>query len=125
MRVTNGMFAKIPTFMRALQLLHFTFPASEAITTAAIDLYINGEEVHLQEIKLTGDDTSVQGLVIYGSGTMKIPSFELDVELHPRVGWPIIRQIMGALGDQLYAVKVTGQLLDPEITFEPLPNLAR
>jgi len=125
MRVTNGMFAKIPTFMRALQLLHFTLPTAEAITTAAIDLYINGEEVHLQEIKLTGDDTSVQGLVIYGSGKMKIPSFELDVELHPRVGWPIIRQIMGALGDQLYAVKVTGQLLDPEITFEPLPNLTR
>lgn len=125
MKVTNGMFAKVPTFMRALQLLHFTLPASTAITTASIDLYIEGEKVELQEIKLTGDDTSVQDLVIRGSGTMKIPSFELDVELNPRVGWPIIRQIMGAIGDQLYAVKVTGPLLDPEITFEALPNLAR
>jgi len=125
MKVTNGMFAKIPTIMRALQVLHFTLPTSNAITTALVNLYIEGEEVHLQEIKLTGDDTSIQGLVIRGSGTIKIPSFELDVDLHPRVGWPIIRQIMGALSDQLYAVKVRGQLLDPAITFEPLPIFAK
>jgi len=125
MKVRNGMFAKIPTVIRALQVLHFTLPTSDSITTATIDLYIDGEDVHLEEIRLTGNDTSVQGLVIKGSGTIKIPSFELDVELHPRVGWPIIRQVMGALGDQLYEVKVTGQLLDPTITFEPLPNFSK
>jgi hypothetical protein len=79
----------------------------------------------LEEIKLTGDDTSVQGLVIKGSGTLEVPSFDLDVKLYPRIGWPVFRQIFGAIGDQFYAVKVTGQLLDPKITIETLPNMSQ
>ena len=125
MQVTNGMYAKIPTFMRALQLLHFTLPTTSSLTTASINLCIDGEKVQLEEIKLTGDDTSVQGLVIKGSGTLEVPSFDLDVKLYPRIGWPVFRQIFGAIGDQFYAVKVTGQLLDPKITIETLPNMSQ
>ena len=109
--------------MRALQLLQLTLPTTEAISTVSINLYINGENVVIEQIKLTGDDTSVQGLVISGSGKLEVPSFELDVELHPRAGWPILRDVTGALGDQLFSIKVTGQLLDPTITYVPLPIL--
>ena len=123
LQVSHGLFAKIPLSMRALQLLQLTLPTTEAISTVSINLYINGENVVIEQIKLTGDDTSVQGLVISGSGKLEVPSFELDVELHPRAGWPILRDVTGALGDQLFSIKVTGQLLDPTITYVPLPIL--
>ena len=123
LQVSRGLFAKIPLSMRALQLLQLTLPTTDAISTVSINLFITGENVVLEQIKLTGDDISVEGLVISGSGKLEVPSFELDVELHPRAGWPILRDITGALGDQLFSIKVTGQLLNPTITYVPLPLL--
>jgi len=125
LKVSHGLFAKVPISMRALQLLQLTLPTTEAISTVSINLFISGDDVVLEEIKLTGDDTSMQGLVISGTGKLEVPSFELDVELHPRAGWPILRDITGALGDQLFSIKVTGQLLNPTITYVPLPILSQ
>ena len=124
MQVSDGLFVKIPLSLRAMQLLQLTLPTTDAITTVSIELTIQGEDVTLNQIKLTGDDTSVQGLVINGNGTIEIPSFELDVELHPRAGWPILRDITGALGDQLFSIEVTGQLFNPTISYVPLPILS-
>lgn len=124
LRVNNGMFAEVPFSMRAIQLLQLTLPTTDAITTISIDLYIDGEDVVLQKIRLTGDDTSIQGLELSGSGKIEVPSFELDVRLHPRAGWPILRDITGAVGDQLFSIDVTGKLLDPTISVKPLPILS-
>jgi hypothetical protein len=123
LQVSQGMFAEVPIAMRFMQLLQLSLPTSESITNVVIDLSIDGDEVQLNNIKLTGDDTSAQGLVIQGEGKLEMPSFEIDVELHPRMGWPVLRDIAGVLGDQFFSIRAKGQLLEPEIAIVPLPTL--
>ena len=124
LRVTNGMFAEVPLSMRAMQLLQLTLPTTESISSVLMDIFIEGDNVVLDQIKLSGEDSSSTALVFKGSGTITIPSFELDIRLYPRAGWPLVRDITGAFGDQLISIDVTGKLLDPTISVVPLPFLS-
>jgi hypothetical protein len=123
-RVRGGHLALDSVEVKAMQLMNLSLPTSESITGADIDLYIDGDTIVIENIKLMGDETSFTDLVLTGEGTVDIDTFTLQARLHPRVGLPIIRDIAGALNDQLYAIDVSGELFNPSVTVVALPFLS-
>ncbi len=123
-RVRGGHLELDSSSVKAMQLMNFSLPTSQSITGADIDLYIDGDVIVVDKIKLMGDETSLTDLVLTGDGLVDIDTFELHARLHPRVGLPIIRDIAGAVNDQLYSIDVTGELFNPTISIVPLPFLS-
>ena len=123
-RVRGGLLELDSAAVKAMQLMNFALPTSRSITGADIDLYIIGDTIEVDKIKLMGDETSLTDLVLTGVGTVDIDTFTLNARLHPRVGLPIIREITGAVNDQLYSIDVTGELFNPTISIVPLPYLS-
>ncbi|MBT7658326.1 MAG: hypothetical protein HN568_07970, partial [Phycisphaerae bacterium] len=124
LRVRNGKLKVDPLSNTAMHLLQLTLPTANTITGAKIDLYIVGDKVVLDGITLTSSETSNSDLVLNGEGTIDISTFELNARLHPRVGLPIIRDIVGAINETFYAIDVTGELFNPTVSIVPLPFLS-
>ena len=78
----------------------------------------------LDHIKLTCSESPYSDLILEGTGTIDTETFNLDARLHPRAGLPILRDITGAIFDQLYSIDVTGELLDPTVTVVIFPFLS-
>lgn len=123
-RVREGHLMLDSTEVNAMQLMNLSLPSSESITGADIDLYIDGDTIVIDTIKLMGDETSFIELVLTGEGTVDIDTFTLQARLHPRVGLPIVRDIAGALNDQLYVIDVSGELFNPNVSVVALPFLS-
>ena len=124
LRFRNGQLEVDPLSSTAMHLLQLTLPSATQITGADISLFIVEDQVVLDRIVLTSDDDEIPDLVLEGEGEMDLESFEMFARLHPRVGWPVIRDITGAFSDQLYSIDVTGKLLNPKVSIVPLPFLS-
>lgn len=124
LRVRNGKLSVDPLSMTAMQLLQLALPTSRSISGADIDMYIEGENVVLDHIVLK-DNQSSTDLELTGEGTVDLENFTIYARLHPRVGWPIIRDIAGTINDQLYSIDITGELFNPSVSVVPLPFLNR
>jgi hypothetical protein len=59
---------------------------------------------------------------MFGEGELNFDTLELNTRFRSRGALPIIREIMGELGDRLYAVEVTGPLGNPKARVVPLPQ---
>jgi hypothetical protein len=107
--------------MRVLQL---ALPSATTISGAEIELYINGDQIILEEISLRSNESNITGFMLEGEGTIDFETFQIKARLHPRAGLPIIRDIAGAVIDQLYSIDVTGELLNPKVSVVPFPFLS-
>ncbi len=110
--------------VRAMQMLNFSIPTSQSITGVDINLLIDGDKIIIENIKLMADESSITDLVLTGDGSVDIETFTLNARLRPRVGLPIIRDIAGAVNDQLYSIDVSGELFNPSVSVNPLPALS-
>ena len=107
-----------------MHLLQLALPTANTITGAKIQLYLVGDKIVLDGITLTSSDSEHANLVLSGEGTIDVKTFEIQARLNPRVGLPIIRDIVGALSDNFYAIDVTGELFNPKVSVMPLPFLS-
>ncbi len=124
LRITDGQLEVDPLSTTAVSILNLALPGASTIEGAEIELHINGSTMVLDDIRLTSSEDHVSDLEFTGDGEMNIDSLELHARLHPRVGMPILRELTGAINDQLYAVDVTGELLNPKVSVVPLPFLS-
>ena len=124
LQITNGQLEVDPLSSAAVSLLNLALPGASTIEGADIELHINGSTMSLDDIRLTSNEDHVSDLEFTGDGQMDIDSLELYARLHPRVGIPILRELTGAINDQLYAIDVTGELLNPKVSVVPLPFLS-
>ncbi len=124
LRVRNGKLKIDPFSNTTMHLLQLALPTAKTISGADIDLYINAEQVVLERISLTSNNSVDSDLVVEGEGTIDFDSFTLNARLHPKVGVPIIRDIAGALNESFYSIDVNGQLFNPTVSVVPLPFLS-
>ena len=124
LQITNGQLEVDPLSSTAVSLLNLALPGASTIEGADIELHINGSKMSLDDIRLTSSEDNVSDLEFTGDGHMDIDSLVLHARLHPRVGMPILRDLTGAINDQLYAIDVTGELLNPNVSVVPLPFLS-
>ena len=123
-RVEDGQLKIDPLSLTTMKILQLALPTASTITGAIIELYINGDQIILEEITLRSSESDITDLVLEGEGTVDFETFQIKARLHPRIGLPIIRDIAGILNDQLYSIDVTGELLDPKVSVSPLPFLS-
>ena len=123
-QVENGHLEIEPFSMTTMRLLQLSLPTAATISGADIELYIDGDQIILEDISLRSNESDISDFVLEGEGTVDFETFQLNARLHPRAGLPIIRDIAGALNDQLYSIDVKGDLLDPEVSVVPLPFLS-
>jgi hypothetical protein len=124
-RVEDGQLKIVdPLSLTTMKILQLALPTASTITGALIDLYINGDQIILEEITLQSSESDITDLVLEGEGAVDFETFQIKARLHPRVGLPIIRDIAGILNDQLYSIDITGELLNPKVSVSPLPFLA-
>ncbi|MEE2912511.1 MAG: hypothetical protein VX436_01760, partial [Planctomycetota bacterium] len=122
LKVQNGQFSADPVSLTAMQVLQLALPSTSSITGADIGLFIDGDRMILDEINLTSNNRP-SDLKLEGEGTVDTDTFILSARLHPRAGFPIIRDIAGAINDQLYSVDITGELFNPSVAIVALPFL--
>ncbi|MGY8752654.1 MAG: hypothetical protein ACKVIO_02040, partial [Phycisphaerales bacterium] len=122
--VHQGKLKVDPLSNTAMHLLQLALPTANTITGAKIQLYLVGDKIVLDGITLTSSDSEHANLVLSGEGTIDVKTFEIQARLNPRVGLPIIRDIVGALSDNFYAIDVTGELFNPKVSVMPLPFLS-
>lgn len=121
-RVLNGRVATVPLVLRMVQMLQFTLPMGGKINYAEADLYIVGNRVGFERILFESAVAQSVALQLIGEGEMTFDTLELDTQFRVRGGVPILRDIIGSLGDHLYGIEVTGPLRDPHVRLVPLPS---
>lgn len=123
-RVDQGHLEIDPFSLTTMRVLQLALPSARTISGAEIELYINGDQIILEDISLRSDDSDITGFILEGEGTIDFETFEIKARLHPRAGLPIIRDIAGAVNDQLFSIDVMGELLNPKVSVVPLPFLS-
>jgi len=113
-RVLGAHLASVPLMLRMVHLFQFTLAVSDSLHYADADFFVAGDRLVFERILFEstfGDNALLQ---LYGEGEMDFNTFELDTRFRTRGGVLLIRDIAGALSDQLYVIEVTGTLSDPK-----------
>ncbi|MEM1098295.1 MAG: hypothetical protein AAGH92_05850 [Planctomycetota bacterium] len=122
--VRNAKLFEQRNSVAVLRVLNFALPSRQPLTGADIDFTVEGGLVRFGRLDLTG-----QGLIVKGSGTMALPSTELDLLLTtrnasaPTLG--VITDIFNALKDELVGIAVTGPLEAPKASLTTLEGTRR
>ncbi|MFT4593165.1 MAG: hypothetical protein ACI9JK_000871 [Phycisphaerales bacterium] len=122
--VENGHLEIDPLTLTTMRILQLALPSVSTVEGAEIDLYIQGDDIILEDISLQSSDSGISPFVLEGEGSIDFETMEIYARLHPRAGLPIIRDIAGVLNDRFYSIDVTGKLLNPEVSIVPLPFLS-
>ncbi len=122
-QVQNGHLEIDPLSLITMKVLQLAWPSAAKVSGAEIDFYISGDRIILEDIVMQCSDLDISDLALEGDGAIDFDTFQINARLHPRAGFPIIRDIIGALNDQLYSIDVTGELLDPKVAVVLLPFL--
>jgi hypothetical protein len=120
-RVLGGPLTEVPLMLHFLQLFHLAVPGEWEFADA--EFFIAGDRLVFEEILFESTilDNVAQQLV--GHGELNLETWEMDARLNTRGGLFLIRDVVGAVGDQLGAIHVTGTLWEPVPALVPLPTL--
>ena len=121
-RVLDGRLAEIPVAFQLVQMLHMTLPAG-GLDYADADFFIAGRRVIFERVLFEGTRNDTAILQLFGEGSMNLADYELDMLFRSRSGVAVLRDIAGALGDQLAAIRVRGPLWEPETSLMALPGM--
>ncbi|MCH2137438.1 MAG: hypothetical protein MK074_00075 [Phycisphaerales bacterium] len=122
-RIVDGQLGPLPAIVALQQLLHLSSPVVGEIDFVSINYSVHDDEIDLEDIRMEATSGDVAAFSLNGTGTMHWPDMNVDIRLKPRGSWPILSDVIGLLQDQLYAIEVKGDLVDPDITLAPLPGL--
>ncbi|MEM1445991.1 MAG: hypothetical protein AAGF84_08055 [Planctomycetota bacterium] len=117
--VRNAKLFEQRNSIAVLRVLNFALPSRQPLTGANIEFTIDGGLVRFRQLDLTG-----QGLMVKGSGTMELPSTELDLLLTTRNAdaptFGVFTEIFNALKDELVGIAVKGPLENPRASLTTL-----
>ncbi len=117
--VTNGTLASNPITLPLLQLSQLMLPIDASLKYGRASLYIAGDIAVIEEFALEGDR-----LILAGGGTLTIDGLELDLLLRSRGTLAGLSNVLAALSDQIYAIRVTGPIENTEADIVALPALS-
>jgi hypothetical protein len=123
-RVTAGYLKTLPALVAIQQVLHLSSPVVGAISFVDVDFYIRGQEAILDKIILASGPYGGGGFSLQGDGTLDLDNMEVHARLNPRGAWPIVRDLIGVLQDQLYEISMDGHVGDPTVGVVALPGFS-
>lgn len=121
-RVMHGKMVSVPLLMQLMQVAQLSMPLAGNFNFADADLYVQGDKVIFERILFESTMGNASMLQLFGEGEMNFDTLELNTRFRSRGSTPILRDIMGEIGDVLYCIEVTGTLSDPKARIVPLPN---
>ncbi|MDP7070575.1 MAG: hypothetical protein QF561_04415 [Phycisphaerales bacterium] len=122
-RVSCGHLRTLPALVAIQQVMHLSSPVVGALSFVDVDFVIQGGTAMLETIMLASGPTGQGGFSLVGDGTLEIETMLVEADLRPRGAWPIVSDVIGAIQDQLYEVRMTGHIGDPEVGFQAFPGL--
>jgi hypothetical protein len=121
-RVMHGKMVDVPLLMQLMQVVQLSVPLAGNFNFADAQVYVEGDRVVFERILFESTMGRSSMLQLFGEGEMNFETLELNTRFHSRGSTPILRDIMGEIGDVLYCIEVTGPLGDPKARIVPLPN---
>ena len=117
--INNANFYEFPLGMAVVQLLNLSLPSSNAFNRAVAQFVINGDELIFDRLQF--DSEAIQ---IVGSGTMKIDTHELDLDMVSRNPSGLrlghLSALIGKVKDELIAIHIGGTLAKPDASVTTL-----
>ena len=110
-----------PLAMALLQTANLTLPAADTFDRASIRYVVDGQTIHLEDIRFEAPT-----FAITGAGTMQYPTRALNLTLfarNPGDKLGPISEMVNVLKDQLVCIKVGGTLTDPKTEVVSLEGL--
>ena len=126
-RAIGRRVAFMPLMLRLAQILQLTLPFGGDLNYADAEFYIAGKMLYFEELYFENSigEYDYAPLQLFGSGTLDLESFELDLRFHARGGLKLVNEVIGSLGDQLLGIEIKGPLSDPQANIVALPGLSR
>ncbi len=122
-QVRDGYLRTLPALVALQQVMHLSSPVVGAIAFVDVEFLVAGSNALLEQVLLASGPDGQGGFSLRGNGEMNLSTMDVDVHLRPRGAWPIVRDVIGLLQDQLYEVTITGPVGDPEVGISALPGL--
>lgn len=123
-RVSEGHLRTLPALVAVQQVMHLSSPVVGALSFVDVQFFLRGGTATLEAIHLASGPWGGGGFSLDGVGTLDLSTMDVRARLRPRGSWPIIRDIIGLVQDQLYEVSLEGPVGHPEAGIVPLPGLA-
>lgn len=120
-RVMHGNMVNVPLLMQLMQVVQLSMPLAGNFDFADAQMYVQGDRVVFERILFESTMGKTSMLQLFGEGEMNFETLELNTRFRSRGSTPILRDIMGEIGDVLYCIEVTGPLSDPKARIVPLP----
>lgn len=115
-RIVGGDVVKVPLVVPLIKLSALQLPTEERLDFFQTSFELEGNQVRLSEIGLMSGSVAV-----LGSGTMKLPEFDLDLRLQTSApGMPVVGGVLDVLRNQIVTTTVRGTLNEPSIGTEVL-----
>jgi len=118
-RIADGRLARMPLLLGLLQIMELMPPLSDSLNFADADFYIEGGDMVFEEIFV-----ECPTLQLRGRGRMDLATMNVDVLFRSRGTLALVGDIVGGISDQLYGIRVSGPLTDPDAELVPLPGLS-
>ncbi|MEM1211270.1 MAG: hypothetical protein AAGI68_03130 [Planctomycetota bacterium] len=113
-----------PVALAVLQAINLRLPFfAQPFDRADAKFLIEGETVWISRAALESPSLAIVGL-----GKMSLPELDLDLEMAvatPEDARNITPQLITAIRNQLFGIRVRGTLDDPKATVAPLPNFSK
>jgi len=113
---------KVSPLAKLLYVLSLTEPKDFAFERMLVDSYVKGEKLLVEKFDMSGET-----LAFYGSGSMDLPSEEVNLALIARgqrlaAGEPsMLQSLTEGLGGAVVRMHVTGNAYDPHVETKALP----
>lgn len=124
-RAVGSGLVNVPLVLQLAQLLQLTVPLRGDLDHADIVFYVDGERAVFERILLESTIGSMAALQLIGTGELDLRELELATQFRSRSSMLVIRDLVGGLSDQLYAIEVSGPLDKPRARIVPLPGLTQ
>jgi len=117
-RVAGGRIIDVPLLVPMLRLSNLQLPAEQPLDYFQADFTLRDQTIRFQRLAALS-----ASLAVLGEGTMKLPSFGLDLSIASRgrdVRIPLLTGLLESLRDEIITARVSGTLTDPQLSTETL-----
>lgn len=118
-RIAQGPIARMPFLLAVLHVLELMPPLSDSLDFGDIAFYIEGDQAVFEQMLF-----ECPTLRLRGEGSMNLSTLDLDVLFRSRSTMAVVGDVVGGVSDQLFGIRVSGPLTDPNASLVPLPGLS-
>jgi hypothetical protein len=122
--ISNMQVGKLSPLAKVLQVLQLSGPEDYAFDRMYVDSYIQRNSLFIRKLDLSGNS-----IAFYGSGSMDLPSRNINMSLTSRgkrlatADPSLLQSLTEGLGQAVVRMDVTGDLYDLKVTTKTLPLL--